>query len=78
MACEAVGEEIKIKIAIAKSLKKTGIGNAPKNELASHLIDCGADPTIKNNEGLTPIDIALQNTKKFKYRKKYWYNKDSF
>ena len=51
-------------MTITISLKKTGIGNKPKNDLASYLIESGADPTIKNNEGLTSIDIALQNTKK--------------
>ena len=38
MACEAVGEEMKMKIAMAKSLKKTHI-----------VVTCNIIPKIKNN-----------------------------
>ena len=38
IACDAVGEEIKIKIAIAKSLKKTHI-----------VVTCNIIPKIKNS-----------------------------
>ena len=53
---------------IAKNLKKTGIGNKWRNELANCLIISGADYNIKNNEGLTAIDIAMKNSKKFKIK----------
>ena len=49
---------------IAQNLKK--IGNSQKHNMAQDLIKKGFNPCIKNNNGVTPIEIALSVCPKFK------------
>lgn len=37
----------------------------PNNEIVEYLMNCGADPSIKQNEGKDSIDLSIESNKRF-------------